>query len=115
MQGRVDTLERSNIDLENQKAVMAANLQAAVQEKDSLRDALKEKDHTLDLLSMDKVGLTTLRITTQSFVHLPVLEKINSLDDSSHLCVRQVLITELKLLFLFRFQTLLGLVVGRYT
>ncbi|KAG0576691.1 hypothetical protein KC19_5G100200 [Ceratodon purpureus] len=37
---------------------MAATLQVAIQEKESLRDAIKEKDHTLDLLSMDKIYLS---------------------------------------------------------
>lgn len=55
MQGKVDILERSSIDAENQKTVMAATLHVAIQEKESLRDSIKEKDHTLDLLSMDKV------------------------------------------------------------
>jgi hypothetical protein len=52
----LEILERSSIDFENQKAVMAATLQVAIREKESLQDSIKEKDHTLDLLSMDKVG-----------------------------------------------------------
>jgi hypothetical protein len=35
---------------------MVATLQVAIQEKVSLRDSINEKDYTLDLLSMDKVG-----------------------------------------------------------
>lgn len=49
---------------------MAATLQVAIQEKESMRDSIKEKDHTLDLLSMDKVGFhstfTDMKFGTQA-------------------------------------------------
>ena len=37
---------------------MAAAVQVAIQEKESLQASIKGKDHTLDLLSMDKVYFT---------------------------------------------------------
>lgn len=51
----MENLQSTSIDAENEKAVMAAALQVALQEKEILRGAIKEKDHSLDLLSMDKV------------------------------------------------------------
>ncbi len=56
MKENLDKLEQQNINAENQKAVMTATLQITVQEKERLLGLIAEKDHTLDLLSMDKVG-----------------------------------------------------------
>jgi len=54
----LDKLEQQNINAENQKAVMTATLQITVQEKERLLGLIAEKDHTLDLLSMDKIYLS---------------------------------------------------------
>ncbi|CAK9268881.1 unnamed protein product [Sphagnum jensenii] len=55
---KLDKLEQQNINAENQKAVMTATLQITVQEKERLLGLIAEKDHTLDLLSMDKIYLS---------------------------------------------------------
>lgn len=56
MQAKLENLERSNLGEENQREVMTAALQVAIQEKERILDSMKEKEHTLDLLSMDKVS-----------------------------------------------------------
>lgn len=58
MKENLDKLEQQNINAENQKAVMTATLQITVQEKERLLGLIAEKDHTLDLLSMDKIYLS---------------------------------------------------------
>jgi chromosome segregation ATPase len=58
VQGKLAKLQSTSIDAENEKAAMAATLQAALQEKESLRGSIMEKDHNLDLLSMDKIYLS---------------------------------------------------------
>ena len=58
----MEALECNNINAENQKAVMSATLQVTLQEKERLQERLKEKDHTLDLLSMDKVCIGSVFI-----------------------------------------------------
>lgn len=58
VQAKLENLERSNLGEENQREVMTAALQVAIQEKERILDSMKEKEHTLDLLSMDKIYLS---------------------------------------------------------
>jgi hypothetical protein len=55
VQGTLEILESKSIDAENQKAAMEAILQVAAQEGERVRGSINEKDHNLDLMSMDKV------------------------------------------------------------
>ncbi|BFI21293.1 progesterone-induced-blocking factor 1 [Marchantia polymorpha subsp. ruderalis] len=55
---KLDKAEGSIIDAENSKAVMTATLQVVTDEKQRLLEVIKDKDHCLDLLSMDKIYLS---------------------------------------------------------
>ncbi|OAE19667.1 hypothetical protein AXG93_1847s1280 [Marchantia polymorpha subsp. ruderalis] len=62
---KLDKAEGSIIDAENSKAVMTATLQVVTDEKQRLLEVIKDKDHCLDLLSMDK------NISSPSDVKMP--------------------------------------------
>ncbi|KAL2612308.1 hypothetical protein R1flu_024000 [Riccia fluitans] len=55
---KLDQAEISIVNADNQRAMMTATLQVVTDEKRRLLEVVKDKDHCLDLLSMDKIYLT---------------------------------------------------------
>ncbi|CAM6101346.1 unnamed protein product [Calypogeia fissa] len=55
---KLDKSEQNVMEAESQKAVLTAQLQLVNDEKQRLSSAIKDKDHCLDLLNMDKVYLS---------------------------------------------------------
>ncbi|KAL2609123.1 hypothetical protein R1flu_027696 [Riccia fluitans] len=55
---KLDQAEISIVNADNQRAVMTATLQVVTDEKRRLLEVVKDKDHCLDLLSMDKIYIT---------------------------------------------------------
>ncbi|CAM6102354.1 unnamed protein product [Calypogeia fissa] len=55
---KLDKSEQNVMEAESQKAVLTAQLQLVNDEKQQLSSTIKDKDHCLDLLNMDKVYLS---------------------------------------------------------